>query len=599
MKRLKIATMLRFSDTCKQIESQLLLTSKQIFEEFNLLSGHPWEETTRSNITSYYPCLYGVVQPEQPCKILEIGTAFGLSAATLLKACSNVELFISIDLGIYGKQMGFSHNNIEFARNHIHSWCCRNGMPLDRVRFYQANTQPSEKGDNDNEGADIPSWHQISDLVRLLESHEFDIIFVDGKHTKDGLLNDLITFWPFLRPGGLLICDDLHDEATYKDVFPWAGDTLRSFESFLKSHSTGINDSFIWNFPRVPPEDYTGLRPFGLIRKKTLSYPLTGHSCFEVYDSQDAIEINRARQDHLASLGLDLANKTVLEVGSGVGRHTNFFEKLGCSTLSTDARIQNVEEHRQRYPHRKVEVADLIMPGSHYSFGEFDIIYCYGTLYHLSDPVLCIRELSRSCCSLFLLETCVNHQDNGKINIVGEDSNNPNQSFEGIGCLPGRDWVITELRKYFPYVYTTVYQPDHPDFPLNWPATNLNRLARAVFVASMQRLNLPSLTTKPLDVQKPLKPALGVLINVESQTNGQEENLIFRTLQSKEKMGLKRKKTDEHTIVKFDFFLKKIKEFIKRIPILGFLIWWAYRILKAPSKISELFGKIEELKKHK
>ena len=88
-----------------------------------------------------------------------------------------------------------------------------------------------------------------------------------------------------------------------------------------------------------------------------------------------------------------------------------------------------------------------------------------------------------------------------------------------------------------------------------------------------------------------------VLKNAGSQTNEQEENLTFRTSQSKEKMELKRKGTDEHNMVKSDFFVKRIKESIKRIPILGSLIWWAYMILKAPSKISELFDKIEELKK--
>jgi hypothetical protein len=64
-------------------------------------------------------------------------------------------------------------------------------------------------------------------------------------------------------------------------------------------------------------------------------------------------------------------------------------------------------------------------------------------------------------------------------------------------------------------------------------------------------------------------------------------------------MTLKRKRTDEHTLVKSDFFVQRINESIKRIPILGFLIWWAYMILKAPSKISEIFDKIEELKKYK
>jgi len=784
-----------FSNICKQLELQLPVTSQEIFGEFNLLSGHPWEETASSEISTYYPCLYGIVQNEYPRRILEIGTAFGLSAATLLKACTAIELFISIDLGVYGDQMGFPSNNIDFARYRIHGWCCQKRIPLERVRFYRANTQPVGKGDNEDMGADIPRWHQIPELVRLLESYEFDVIFIDGKHTEDGLLNDLDTFWPFLKPGGLIICDDLHDEATYKSIFPWAGDTVRSFESFLKKQAPSMNDSFIWNFPRVPPEGYTGLRPFGLIRKRPIhhlvftnfkqfkgeidpafqvnflgvvtrnsfiaglvaslgqelptfdpaipvSYPVfdeeyfewidlleavlgadkkftmielgagygrwlvnaafavkhyhgelpikligleaepthfrwmrqhfldngidpgqhelihsavderegtvyfhTGkpdewygqsiaqeldslpesviqvkattlneilrdvdsvdlvdldvqgaelavlrsaieelngkvrrihigtHGCnieqglrelfgkhewfkvndypcnslhitkwgkisfgdgvqtwlnprliqrkppsqplwgspgFEMFDSAEAVEINRARLDHLASLGLDLANRSVLEVGAGVGWHTGFFEKLGCSVVSTDARMQNVQEHRRRYPHRKVEVADLAIPGSHDRFGEFDIVYCYGTLYHLSNPSLCLQELSKNCRGLFLLETCVSLEDHGTLNPVEEDSNNPNQSFEGLGCRPSRNWIMFELGKHYPYVYTTTYQPEHVEFPTTWPAALAHGIenVRAVFVASRHELHLSGLSPHLLNVQRRLRPVL-------------------------------------------------------------------------------------------
>ncbi len=226
---------------------------------------------------------------------------------------------------------------------------------------------------------------------------------------------------------------------------------------------------------------------------------------FQVFDDQVAIEINKARQEHLGSLGLELAHQSVLEVGSGLGWHTAFFEELSCKVLSTDARPENVAEHVRRYPHRKVELADLSVPGSHKRFGEFDIIYCYGTLYHLSNPSLCIKELSSVCRKLFLIETCVSTVDNGEINPTSENRNHLNQSIEGIGCCPGRDWVLAELKKYFPFVYVTITQPDHHEFPLNWPAPVKGRVnTRSVFVASRKPLSLPTLSTKLPKTQKRL-----------------------------------------------------------------------------------------------
>jgi hypothetical protein len=54
------------------------------------------------------------------------------------------------------------------------------------------------------------------------------------------------------------------------------------------------------------------------------SKPDTG-SPYDVFLTPSAISINKARQTHLASLGLEIACKRVLEVGAGVGLHTPFF----------------------------------------------------------------------------------------------------------------------------------------------------------------------------------------------------------------------------------------------------------------------------------
>jgi SAM-dependent methyltransferase len=436
-----------------------------------------------------------------------------MGTATLLKSMTDPELLVSLDLGVYGAKLGWHESNIEFVRKRLSSWCERRHLSPERIRLYRTNTQPPGKGDHDGLGVDVPNWSQNPELVRLLLWHDFDVVFVDGKHTEDGLMNDLETFWPFVAPGGLIICDGVHDPDEYQGLFPWVGDTWKSFHSFLDDHRSEIVDHYIWEFPRMPPVGKAGECPFGLVRKIASRYPVTTHSEFEMFDSEGAMRINRARQDHLASLGLDLTKKSVLEVGAGVGWHTSFFERLGCKVISTDGRPMNVEEHLTRFPYRegRVFVADLVVEGSHERFGGFDIVYCYGTLYHLGDPALCIRELGRHCGDLFLLETCVNPVDNGEINLVKEDPTNPNQSVFGVGCRPGRDWMMKELRKHFPFVYVTVTQPNHPAFDLDWPASkpnNLNQLSRSVFVAARHELALPALSPSLLSRQTRLEQAL-------------------------------------------------------------------------------------------
>lgn len=252
---------------CRRLEENLPLSNREILAEFGLLEGHPWEHHVRSPSTNYYACLYALAKSVHPKRILEIGTGFGLSAAALLKACEMLELLVSLDLGIFGEQHGWAESNLVFARRTIHRWCTRQGIPPEKVKFFQANTQPPGRSDNDNVACRALHWSEVPELTQLLVPETFDLLFVDGKHTENGLYNDLKTFWPFLRPGGLLICDDLHDES-FREFFPWAGDTLRSFSDFISEFSAHIAGHHIWPFPRVLPPTREGMRPFGIIRKK-------------------------------------------------------------------------------------------------------------------------------------------------------------------------------------------------------------------------------------------------------------------------------------------------------------------------------------------
>lgn len=221
------------------------------------------------------------------------------------------------------------------------------------------------------------------------------------------------------------------------------------------------------------------------IVKKLLKLDPSPEKAFLSYHYQ---RHNQRRLEHLASLGLNIAGSTVLEVGAGIGDHTHFFIDRGCQIVASDARHENLKILRSRYPDVKVLHIDLDNPPKIFN-DLFDIIYCYGVLYHLQHPTEALEFMSRCCRKMLLLETCVSFGDKDSLNPCNEDLRNPTQSISGMGCRPTRKWVYNQLKRHFDFVYLPITQPHHEEFPVDWTLPPSKKtLARAVFIASRQQI---------------------------------------------------------------------------------------------------------------
>jgi SAM-dependent methyltransferase len=219
------------------------------------------------------------------------------------------------------------------------------------------------------------------------------------------------------------------------------------------------------------------------------------------FHAQFYLRHNQRRQEHLASLALPIAGASVLEVAAGIGDHTSFFLDRGCAVVSTEGRSRNLANLRKRYPAVDVRHLDLEHPAD---LGQtFDIVYCYGALYHLCHPAEALAFMARHCSKMLLLETCVSFGNAEAFNLVDELINHPTQSMVGRGCRPTRPWIHAQLRQHFDFVYIPRTQPNHEEFPLDWnaPPPPPEQNTRAVFIASRQALENPKLTQELLAQQ--------------------------------------------------------------------------------------------------
>jgi SAM-dependent methyltransferase len=236
--------------------------------------------------------------------------------------------------------------------------------------------------------------------------------------------------------------------------------------------------------------------PVSVVARNPASEPVPEGGGLEAFDTPAALAINQARLDHLASLGLPLDRRRVLDVGCGVGHLAQFFVAQGCSVLALDGREANLESLRSRYPGLEAHLVDLdhepLTP-----FGRFEVVFCYGLLYHLENPIAGLRSMAAVCDDLLLLETLV-YDCAQPAMVMVDEPRVQNQALGQLGSRPSPGYVAMALNRVgFPFVYAPREPPDHPDFRFDWRndlsiSRGVNNL-RCVFVASRKRLENPSL----------------------------------------------------------------------------------------------------------
>jgi SAM-dependent methyltransferase len=129
----------------------------------------------------------------------------------------------------------------------------------------------------------------------------------------------------------------------------------------------------------------------------------------------------------------------VLEVGAGLGHIGEVFVHLGFDVTSTDGRPEFVERMRARG--RKSFVLDLDSTGVD-EVGEFDLVLCFGVLYHLAEPEKFLHSCGRKA-RVLALETVVCDSAEPILPHVREPSGwrGKDQALQGTGCRPSPTWV--------------------------------------------------------------------------------------------------------------------------------------------------------------
>lgn len=253
--------------------------------------------------------------------------------------------------------------------------------------------------------------------------------------------------------------------------------------------------------------------PVSVTHRDVFNEPRPRDGGVEVFDTPAALAINAARMNHLGSLGLPLEGRRVLDVGCGVGHLAQFFAKQRCRVVCIDGRKENLDSLHERYPHTQGRLVD-VETESFSGLGRFDIVFCYGLLYHVSNPTLVLARMVEVCDDLLFLETIIcDHRE--PIVLFADETRSANQAVAVLGCRPSPSYITLALdRLGMPYVYAPKTVPAYEDFSfpfknnLEWRYDGHN--IRCTFVASRRPLGNPNLVNlvKKSPTASALAPAL-------------------------------------------------------------------------------------------
>lgn len=206
------------------------------------------------------------------------------------------------------------------------------------------------------------------------------------------------------------------------------------------------------------------------------------------FNQQSYTRINVKRKEFLDDLIPHLLDScelaTALDVGCGFGYFSKYLSDYGLEVTSVDVREENVRETLRRHPSIKAFVGDIEDPAFR-TEGRYDLVLCFGVLYHLENPFMAIRNMSSVCRRVLLIESMITPV---KIPVTMLNDERPglDQSLRHIACVPSEAWLISVLCKAgFSWVYRTSRLPDHEDFR----RTFISRRKRTILVASKSEID--------------------------------------------------------------------------------------------------------------
>ena len=201
-----------------------------------------------------------------------------------------------------------------------------------------------------------------------------------------------------------------------------------------------------------------------------------------IFDQPHYESLNLSRAEVAREVLLDLKDQlhleTAIDVGCGLGHFSEFLRSVGFRVTAIDGRSRNVEEASRRHPDIAFHTLDAESTAL-LDLGKFDLVFCFGLLYHLENPFRVLRNLHALTSKLLLAESMICPGSKPQMDLVDEGTTE-DQGLLHVAFYPTEACLVKLVYGAgFTNVYRSARMPDHPHFQSSASAPRLRTMLAA------------------------------------------------------------------------------------------------------------------------
>lgn len=224
-----------------------------------------------------------------------------------------------------------------------------------------------------------------------------------------------------------------------------------------------------------------------------------------LFDEPYYLEINEARwalaARTIAQLGRQVPGgvRTCADVGAGPGWFSERLVGQGLEVVGLEGRAELTAEAARRVTGATFKQVNVESSSEMGELGRFDLVFCFGLLYHTENPFAVVRNLERLTGEVLFIETMVLPTDEPIFRLVGEGQNET-QGLTYHSLIASRSALVKMLQTAgFSWVGEYMGRVDHPDF-VDSPSRYRRR---GVYLASRRPLTVDNFRLcPPVDAPK-------------------------------------------------------------------------------------------------